>query len=71
MPREIPPDQDSVVKLKSLEEQSQEIQEAAEELEASIYMCLNALLDLGASHQEIIGMLFDMQCTYREQMYEE
>lgn len=71
MPKETPPNKGSVVKLKSLEEQSQEIVEAAEELESSIYTCLYTLQDLGASHQELIGMLFDIQCTIREQMYEE
>lgn len=45
--------------------------ETAEEIEAAIYTCLDALIDLGVSNKEILGMLFDMQCAYREAMYEE
>ena len=61
----------TISKFKSLDDQRKEIVEAAQELESSIYECLYALLGLGASHHEIQGLLFDIQCTIREQMYEE
>lgn len=71
MPNDKPPKTSSISKFESLEEQSKRIQEIAEDLEATIYTCCNSLIEIGASHQEIIGMLFDMQCTYREAMYDE